>query len=87
MYAIPTVPPGNEVVVIFGVPLALLITISMFLMAFPAAFVALILRVRVSTDIGVPVIAPVDVFKFKPVGRLSLVTDHVIGVAPVAAIV
>ena len=40
---------------------------------------------NVPVAVGVPVIAPVVAFKFKPVGRLPSVIAHVIGVVPVAA--
>ena len=51
---------------------------------FPAEFVALTLKLNVPVVVGVPVIAPVVVFKTKPVGNLPLETDQVIGVVPVA---
>ena len=51
---------------------------------FPAEFVALTVKLYVFTAVGVPVIAPVVPFKFKPVGRLPLAIAHVIGVVPVA---
>ena len=51
----------------------------------PALFVALTVKLNVSIDVGVPVIAPVVAFRLRPVGRLPLAIDHVIGVVPVAA--
>ena len=55
-----------------------------FLVVFPAEFVALTVKLNVPIVVGIPVIAPVAVFKFKPVGRLPLAISHVIGVVPVA---
>ena len=52
--------------------------------AFPAEFVALTVKLNVPAVVGVPVIAPVVPFKFKPGGRLPLTISHVIGVVPVA---
>ena len=54
------------------------------LVTFPAEFVALTVKLDVPAVVGVPVIAPVVPFKFKPVGRLPLAIAHVIGVVPVA---
>ena len=51
---------------------------------FPAEFVALTVKFDVAAIVGVPVIAPVDVFKLKPDGNAPLATAHVIGVVPVA---
>jgi hypothetical protein len=42
-------------------------TILSALVTFPAAFVALIVKLDVPIAVGVPVIAPVVAFKFKPV--------------------
>ena len=58
--------------------------IIMGLIVLPAAFVALTIKVNAPITAGVPVIAPVDVFKLKPVGRLPLAIAQVIGVVPVA---
>ena len=75
-------PPGREVVVIIGT--AEITTLKDFVL-FPAAFVALTEKLNVPAAVGVPEIAPVDVFKFNPVGRLPLATVHAIGLVPVAA--
>jgi len=75
------VPPGRDVVVTVGISV---MTILRFIVAFPAVFVALTVKLYVSADVGMPVIAPVDAFKFRPAGRLPLVTVQVIGVVPVA---
>jgi len=60
-------------------------TILRFTVALPAEFVALIVKSGAPTAVGVPVIAPVDAFKLKPVGSEPFVIDQVIGVVPVAA--
>ena len=40
----------------------------------------------VTTAVGVPVMAPVEAFKFKPAGKVPLVMDHVYGVVPPVAV-
>ena len=74
-------PPGREVVVTVGISV---ITILMLLVAFPAEFVALTVKLDVPIAVGIPVIVPVDAFKLKPVGSVPLDIDQVIGVVPVA---
>jgi len=62
-----------------------LMTMLSAFVTFPAEFVALTVKFDVAAIVGVPVIAPVDAFKFKPVGSVPLTISHVIGVVPVAA--
>jgi len=81
---LPTVLLGKETVVMVGATPVLLIIMLSVLEMFPKLFVALTVKLNVPAAIGVPVIAPVDVFKFKPVGRLPFTILHVIGVVPVA---
>ena len=59
-------------------------TILRFIVSFPATLVALTVKLYVSADVGMPVIAPVEAFKLSPAGKLPLVTVQVIGVVPVA---
>ena len=59
-------------------------TILRLLVVLPAEFVALTVKLNVPATIGIPVIAPVVSFRFKPAGSIPSETDHVIGVAPVA---
>ena len=73
------------VVVIVGTAAAVLMTMVRALVAFPALFVALTVKLDVPTDVGVPDIVPVFTFKPKPAGRLPIVIAHVIGAVPVAA--
>ena len=49
-------------------------TILRFIVSLPATFVALTVKLCVSADVGIPVIAPVDAFKLRPAGRLPPVT-------------
>jgi len=84
LYAIPTVPIGNEVMVIFGAPVALLITISKFFKVEPAILNALIITVWVSATFGMPEITPDKLLRLKPVGNLPNSTIHIIGDVPVA---
>jgi hypothetical protein len=55
------------------------------LVPFPAAFVALTVKLNVPAAVGVPEITPVVGFKLKPAGRLRADIDQVIGAVPVAA--
>ena len=59
-------------------------TMLKVLVVFPAEFVALTIKLDVPATVGTPVIAPVDTFRFNPVGSVPLAIDHVIGVVPVA---
>lgn len=74
LYAVPTVPPGNEVVVMLGAPAGFTFMVSEADVAEsgPALLesVTLTVKVDVPAAVGVPVIAPVLPFKFKPAGRL-----------------
>ena len=78
------IPPGRDVVVIAGFAVLLLMTILSALVAFPALLDALTVKLNVPAVVGVPVIAPVFPFKFKPAGRLPADIDQVIGAVPVA---
>ena len=61
-----------------------LIVILKLFVSLPAVFVALTEKLNVPAVDGVPEITPVVEFKLKPVGRLPLAIDHVIGVVPFA---
>ena len=76
---------GKEAVVMVGGTPALMTTMLNALVLFPALLVAIAVKLNVPAVVGVPVIAPVDLFKSKPVGRLPFANAHVIGVVPVAA--
>ena len=54
------------------------------LVSFPAVFIAMTVKLNVPAANGVPVIAPVDVFKLKPPGRSPTTIIQVIGAVPVA---
>ena len=84
LYDCPTVPAGKVDVVIVGATAALLIIMLSALVAFPAVFAALAVKLNVPAADGVPEITPLPL-KLKPVGRLPAEIDHVIGVVPVAA--
>ena len=55
-----------------------------FIVTLPATLVALAIKLNVPAAVGVPVIAPLVVFRFKPVGSAPLPIAQVIGVVPVA---
>ena len=82
LYARFTVPSGRDAVVIAGG--AVMIMLRAFV-PFPAEFVALTVKLNVPISVGMPVIAPVVSFKFRPAGSAPLDIDQVIGVVPVAA--
>jgi hypothetical protein len=88
LYAVPTVPFGNDVVVIVGaVPplLPLLMVIDNDFVLFPVELVALTVKLLVSAVVGVPEITPVDP-RLKPSGNdVPLSRLHVMGVSPVAS--
>jgi hypothetical protein len=81
LYDCPVMPPGRDSVVTVGISV---MTILRFIVVFPAAFVAMTVKLNVPVSVGVPVIPPFDAFKLKPVGSVPLLMDQVIGVAPVA---
>ena len=76
-------PAGSVAVVIVGAVPADSITILSALVSLPAVFVALTVKVNVPVAVGVPEITPPSL-NVKPVGRLPLSSDHVIGVVPFA---
>ena len=59
-------------------------TILRALVLFPAEFVTLTVKPNVPIAVGVPVIAPLDAFRLKPVGSAPLLIVQFIGVVPVA---
>ena len=59
-------------------------TILRSLVTFPTELAALTVKMNVPTVVGVPVIAPLALFKLKPAGSVPLFIVQVIGVAPVA---
>ena len=80
LYAVPTVPPGRESVVIAG---AALTTIESAFISFPAGFVAFTSKLKVSSVVGVPEISPVEALSDRPPGSEPLSIPHV-AVLPVA---
>jgi hypothetical protein len=85
LYTVPTVPPGNDGVVIAGAPPpAAAIVIDNGFVSLPAALVALTVKVDVLAAVGVPVIAP-SAARLKPAGNSPPARLHVMGVSPVAS--
>jgi len=74
--------PGKDGVVIIGISEIMMLR---FTVAFPTEFVALTVKLNVPVTVGIPVIAPVDAFRLRPVGIVPPLTAQVIGVVPVAA--
>jgi hypothetical protein len=83
LYATPTVPPGNVVVVIAGAP-PLVIVMDNCLVSLPVALVALTVKVYVFAVVGIPEITLVPA-RLKPAGNEPLSRLHVMGLSPVAA--
>ena len=76
----PRVPPVSEVVVTVKVgALMAMLRLAVALLAGLSESVAITVKLVVPTNgpVGVPVIAPVDVFSERPAGKLPIVTDHV----------
>ena len=81
----PTVPPGNEEVVMAGATGCDTISMLSALVSLPEALVAFTVKLAVSTVVGVPLITPVSLSSERPAGKLPLSMLQVIGVSPVAA--
>jgi hypothetical protein len=76
-------PLGNVVVVMVGGIIATFMIMDNDFVSLPALLVALTVKLNVPAAVGVPEIIPV-VESAKPVGRLPLDIDHVMGAVPVA---
>jgi hypothetical protein len=83
LYAVPTVPFGNDIVVITGLPADAIVIENCFV-SFPAALVALTVKLNVPVVVGFPEIVPVVSEMPNPAGNVPLSRLHVIGVSPVA---
>jgi hypothetical protein len=81
LYAVPTLPPGNDAVVIVGAAVA--IVIDNGLVAFPAALAALTVKSDFPAVVGVPEIAPLSA-RLNPAGNVPTLTLHVTGASPLA---
>ena len=75
-------PPGSEGAVITG---SAATTMLRAFVLFPAAFVALTVKLNVPVVVGVPDMTPVEAFKLRPVGSVRAEISQVIGAVPVAA--
>jgi hypothetical protein len=86
LYAVPTVPPGSDAVIIVGAvpvpPLDAIVIESCFVLL-PVALVALTVKLKALAVVGFPEITPA-VESVKPVGNVPVVMLHVMGVSPVA---
>ena len=67
----PTVPPGNEEVVMAGATGCDTISMLSALVSLPEALVAFTVKLAVSTVVGVPLIIPVEASRESPAGKLS----------------
>jgi hypothetical protein len=80
LYAVPTTPFGNDVVVIAT---AVIVMDNCFV-SLPSVLVAITVKVDVFAVVGVPVMVPVAA-RVKPAGNSPLSILHVMGVPPLAA--
>jgi hypothetical protein len=80
LYAVPTTPFGNDVVVIATA----VIVMDNSLVPLPAELAAFTVKVYVFAVVGVPVIVPVAE-RLKPSGKVPPLIPHVMGVSPFAA--
>ena len=81
LYVVFTLPLGSEVVVIVGRVLTIILNA---LVALPAMLVAFTVKLDVPAAVGVPEMSPAPE-RLKPLGKLPLSNDHVIGAVPVAS--
>jgi hypothetical protein len=87
-YAVPTIPLGNESVVIFSVGALLLMLMESGWVAFCTGeeeSVTCTVKLDWPTAVGVPLIVPF-VFKLKPTGNVPEVNAHEYGVVPPEAV-
>ena len=59
------------------------IIILRLIVVFPAEFAALTVKLKTPAVVGFPVIAPLVVFRLKPVGNVPPEIDQVIGDVPI----
>jgi hypothetical protein len=82
-YAVPTVPPGSDVVAtVGGCAAAATAILNVFVPVLFAASVTCTVNDTVPAVVGVPEIAPVDATRLSPVGNIPAVTLHLYGVVP-----
>jgi hypothetical protein len=82
-YAVPAVPPGNDVVVTFGgCAAAATATLKAFVPVLFAASVTCTVNDTVPAVVGVPEITPVDAARPNPAGSVPVVTLQLYGVVP-----
>jgi hypothetical protein len=82
-YAVPTVPPDNDVVVTAGgCAAAVTAILSAFVPVLFAASVTCTVNDTVPAVVGVPEITPVDAIRLSPVGNVPAVTLQLYGVVP-----
>src|SRR4029077_703859 len=82
-YAVPAVPPGNDVVVtVGGCAVAATAILKAFVPVLFAASVTCIVHDAVPAVVGVPEITPVDATRLNPAGSVPALTLQVYGVVP-----
>ena len=84
LYAVPVVPVGSVVVIMIGATAVVAIVIDNAFVSLPTLLVAFTVKLEVPVGVDVPDISPAAE-SVKPVGKLPLSNDHVIGAVPVAA--
>jgi hypothetical protein len=87
LYAVPTWPLGKDVVVMTSVGAAI-VSESETVLLWTGLLESLTLKVSgvaLTAAVGVPLMAPVEVFSDSPAGNVPLVSDQLYGVAPPVA--
>ena len=78
----PIIPAGKVAVVMFNVGGAFTVNVMAWVADMPAASATLKVTEPLLAPVGVPVIAPVLLFKLNPTGSVAGVTVHVYGLVP-----
>jgi len=79
---VPIIPAAKEVVVIVNAGGGFTVMVIAWMADMPAASAILNVTELLLVPVGVPVIAPVLLFKLKPVGSVPEVTVHMYGLVP-----
>ena len=82
LYAVPSSPLGREIVVMLNgaVPAAAIVSerlTDLLCVGLLESVTLKVSAVALAAAVGMPVIAPVDVFNLRPAGSVPLLRDHV----------
>jgi len=82
LYATPSAAPGSDPVVMVNAGAEFTVTVRVWLAVMPVASVTWKVSDPLLTPVGVPVIAPVLLFKLNPAGNVPEVMVHLYGPVP-----